>query len=129
MRQVKVLLTSGGRGFESEFYSMGMFGKNLFCWNWKYCSKIIFKCVNSMVKLIFNEKVTENGCLWVCEWCMDVLFIVEKSTKPALEKRGKSWVQTKPTYRENLGNIFESLGSSWIIFNTLSMSFDFKVRE
>ena len=26
----------------------------------KYCSKIIFKCVNSTVELIFNEKVAEK---------------------------------------------------------------------
>ena len=28
--------------------------------NWKYCSKIIFKCVNSVVGPIFNEKVVEK---------------------------------------------------------------------
>ena len=33
----------------------------------KYCSKIIFKCVNSTVGLIFNEKVTEKWNLWVRE--------------------------------------------------------------
>ena len=32
--------------------------------NWKYCSKIIFKCVNSAVGPIFNEKVVENWSLW-----------------------------------------------------------------
>ena len=51
-----------------------------------------------MVRLIFNEKVTENGCLWVCEWCMNVLFIVEKSTKPALEKKKKkAKAESKPS--------------------------------
>ena len=25
-----------------------------FCWNWKHCNKIIFKCVNSTVGPIFN---------------------------------------------------------------------------
>ena len=35
-----------------------------FCWNWKHCSEIIFKCVNSAVKPIFNEKVVENCNLW-----------------------------------------------------------------
>ena len=33
----------------------------------KYCSKIIFKCVNSTVGPIFNEKVTEKWNLWVHE--------------------------------------------------------------
>ena len=28
--------------------------------NWKHCSKIIFKCMNSIVRPIFNKKVTEN---------------------------------------------------------------------
>ena len=31
--------------------------------NWKHCSKIIFKCVNSVVGLIFNEKVAEKWSL------------------------------------------------------------------
>ena len=38
---------------------------------------------------IFNEKVTEKLCLWVCKQCIDVLFTVEKSTKPALDKKKK----------------------------------------
>ena len=28
-------------------------------WNWKHCSKIIFKCVNSAVRLNFKEKFVE----------------------------------------------------------------------
>ena len=28
--------------------------------NWKHCSKIIFKCVNSTVGLIFNEKIDKK---------------------------------------------------------------------
>ena len=48
--------------------------------NWKHCSKIIFKYVNSAVELIFNEKVTEKWYLWVREQCTDALFMVEKST-------------------------------------------------
>ena len=35
-----------------------------FCWNWKYCNEIIFKCMNSAVGLLFNKKVTENWNLW-----------------------------------------------------------------
>ena len=33
--------------------------------NWKYCSKIIFKYVNSAMRSIFNEKVAEKWNLWV----------------------------------------------------------------
>ena len=32
--------------------------------NWKYCSKIIFKCVNSTMEPVFNEKVAEKCSLW-----------------------------------------------------------------
>ena len=35
----------------------------IYCWN--YCSKIIFKCVNSTVGPIFNEKVVKKWNLWV----------------------------------------------------------------
>ena len=32
--------------------------------NWKHCSKINFKCVNSAIEPIFNEKVAEKWSLW-----------------------------------------------------------------
>ena len=37
--------------------------------NWKILNKIIFKCVNSTVGSIFNEKVVEKWNLWICEQC------------------------------------------------------------
>ena len=45
--------------------------------NWKYCSKIIFKCVNSIAGPIFNEKIAEKWSLWVpwtvyeTHWCAE----------------------------------------------------------
>ena len=42
--------------------------------NWKHCSKIIFKCVNSTVGPIFNEKIDKKWNLWVSEQCTDTLF-------------------------------------------------------
>ena len=33
-------------------------------WNWKHCSEIIFKCVNSAMRPIFNKKVVEKCNLW-----------------------------------------------------------------
>ena len=33
----------------------------------KYCSKIIFKCVNNTVGPIFNKKVAEKWNLWIRE--------------------------------------------------------------
>ena len=37
--------------------------------NWKHCSKIIFKCVNSAIEPIFNESFVEKRDLWVL-WTM-----------------------------------------------------------
>ena len=47
--------------------------------NWKYCSKIIFKCVNSTVGPIFNEKIDKKWNLWVHEQCINVLFMEDRS--------------------------------------------------
>ena len=44
----------------------------------KHCSKIIFKCVNSIVGPIFNEKVDKKWYLWVHKQCTNALFTVEK---------------------------------------------------
>ena len=45
----------------------------------KHCSEIIFKCVNSIVEPIFNEKVAEKWNLWVreqytmcCDWLKQI---------------------------------------------------------
>ena len=35
-----------------------------FYWNWKHCSEIIFKCVNSVVRPIFNKKIVKKCNLW-----------------------------------------------------------------
>ena len=40
--------------------TMGLFGYSWKLKTEKQCSKIIFKCVNSIVESIFNEKVTEK---------------------------------------------------------------------
>ena len=44
------------------------------CWNWKYCNKIIFKYVNSVVGPIYNEKVVEKWNLWIYKQCTNTLF-------------------------------------------------------
>ena len=41
---------------------------------WNHCSKIIFKCVNSTVGPIFNEKIDKKWNLWVRKQCTDALF-------------------------------------------------------
>ena len=45
--------------------------------NWKHCSKINFKCVNSVVRLIFNEKVAEKWSCVTREQCTNALFMGE----------------------------------------------------
>ena len=42
--------------------SLGVFGYHLLLRteNWKHCSEIIFKCVNSAVRPIFNESFAEK---------------------------------------------------------------------
>ena len=78
--------------------------------NWKHCNKIIFKCLNGTVWPIFNEKVTEKWCLWICEQWTNA---VEKSTKPALEEKKRrkkkkekveknAKAESKPSLSENV---------------------------
>ena len=43
-----------------------------YCWN--HCSKIIFKCVNSTVGPIFNEKIDKKWNLWVHKQYTNTLF-------------------------------------------------------
>ena len=45
---------------EREREISGPFGYTYFAENWKYCNKIIFKCVNSAVRPIFNENFVEK---------------------------------------------------------------------
>ena len=47
--------------------------------NWKHCSKIIFKCVNSTLRPIFNEKFNKKWNLWVRKQCTDALFTKDGS--------------------------------------------------
>ena len=58
-------------------------------WNWKHCSKIIFKCVNSTVGPIFNKKVAEKCNLWDREQCTDALFTVDKVNYCGLNQKKK----------------------------------------
>ena len=73
--------------------------------NWKYCSKIIFKCVNSTVRFIFNEKVVDKWDLWVPwlkSWLKGAGKVVEVCTVDTIlrqqsrhrEKKKKKKVET-----------------------------------
>ena len=62
--------------FHESYYRFGIcLDWAYFCWNWKYCNKIIFKCMNSTMEPIFNEKVVGKRDLWVpwtvhgTHWC------------------------------------------------------------
>ena len=91
-----------------------------YCWN--HCSKIIFKCVNSTVGPIFNEKVAKKWNLWVHEQYMmhcllqksqhlRLLFIKQymnsnhvspkrmKKKKKEQKLKTQTCIQTSPIYR------------------------------
>ena len=72
-----------------------------FCWNWKHCSKIIFKCVNSIVGPIFNEKVAKKWNLWIRKQCTNALFTGEKSTSVGWKKKKKKEKSTRQKRRQN----------------------------
>ena len=87
----------------SQTHSKGPFG-----YNWKlklkteeYCRKIIFKCVNSIVgsifneKLvgsIFNEKLVKSVFCETHEQCIKILFTKEKSKSYGLTKKKKKYI-------------------------------------
>ena len=76
-----------------------------FCWNWKHCSQIIFKCVNSIVRLIFNKKVAKKCNLWDCKQYTYALFTVDKVNNCGLEKKKK---KKRKTWRRNVDVGFSS---------------------
>ena len=59
------LLSSLTVDFGSVWIGLILLKLKTYCWN--HCSKIIFKCVNSIVGPIFNEKVAKKWNLWVHE--------------------------------------------------------------
>ena len=63
------------------FYTTGPFGYSWKLKTEKYCSKIIFKCVNSTVRPIFNEKIAEKWNLWVHEQCIVCIDWLKKCKK------------------------------------------------
>ena len=76
-----------------------------FCWNWKHYSKIIFKCVNSVVGPIFNKKVAEKCNLWDCEQCTDAMFTVDKVIYCRLNKKKKKKKKKKKEKKTQCQNV------------------------
>ena len=58
--------------FGSVWIGLILLKLKTYCWN--HCSKTIFKCVNSIVRPIFNEKIDKKWNLWVRELYTDALF-------------------------------------------------------
>ena len=82
---------------------------------WNYCSKIIFKCVNSIVGSIFNEKIDKKWNLWVRKQCTDALFTEKKSTFvitvywTVAHSLKNAWKQKKKkTKKQNANVIYET---------------------
>ena len=90
------------------FDIMGPFGYSLLGWklkteNWKHCNKIIFKCVNSVIGPIFNEKVAEKWSLWVpCMCCWNVHCTLMKSQQLRLKKEKKKEENAKRESKPHL---------------------------
>ena len=104
--------------------------------DWKHCSKIIFKYVNSAMEPIFNEKVAEKWYFWVCEQCTDALFTVEKSTFIATVREQQlqtTWnacqkkKKKKGKTRMWNVNVDPNLSLDYIIFVNFSCLQNFKV--
>ena len=110
--------------------------------NWKHCSKIIFKCVNSVVGLIFNKKVVEKWCLWGSwtvnrtHWCtLHRLFCceqytswwkvyseqVEKSKTTAGKKKKKKKRKEKKHKNANAGISWIQTLTKWLLLTIYHM--------
>ena len=61
--------------------------------NWKHCSKIIFKYMNSTVGPIFNEKLIKSEVCGVCKQYTNILFTKERVNHYGWKekKKKKNW--------------------------------------
>ena len=81
-------------------------------WNWKHCNEIIFKCVNSTVRPIFNEKVAESVICGTCEQCTGALFTINLSTIVGWTKKKKKREREKRrTQNTNAKLIWTQMGT------------------
>ena len=71
--------------------------------NWKHCSKIIFKCVNSTVRPIFNKKVVKNWYLWV-PWTIYGCTVHAESQYSQLKKKKKKKAENANAKRKSSGS-------------------------
>ena len=69
--------------------------------NWKHCSKIIFKCVNSIMGPIFNIFLIREQCMHSV-WTVHTLFTTVKSVPQSQKMRAKKKKKQQKTWRENV---------------------------
>ena len=83
---------------------MGLFRYYLFLLkikNWKHCCKIIFKCVNSVVWPIFNEKVAKKWSLWDL-WTMHGCTVHRRIVKSCGLKKKKGKCANRKAQTHNM---------------------------
>ena len=68
--------------------------------NWKHCSKIIFKCVYSTVRSIFNEKVDKKWSLWD-PWIVHKYTVHRRTGQPLRLKRKRKKKKTEETQTQH----------------------------
>ena len=75
--------------------------------NWKCCSKIIFKCVNSAVEPIFNESFVEKKSLWIpwtvhrTHWLLKNAILQKKKKKCRCKDVDAIQMHTKCVFGKN----------------------------
>ena len=71
--------------------------------NWKYCSKIIFKCVNSIVGSIFNENFAKKCNLWD-PWTVHGCTVHYWLSQKVRLKQKKRKLKTRENIKRNRGH-------------------------
>ena len=101
--------------------------------NWKYCSIIIFKCVNSTVEPILIKKLLKSKICEIYEQCMSALYTIELVKSCRLKKKKwinalkshmwtQTFIQTLPLHRCRLDWAFAFFSLRFQIFFSLHCS-------
>ena len=99
--------------------------------NWKYYSKIIFKCMNNAVGLIFNESFVKKKVCDSQEQCMESLESTKRASQWRKKKKKKRWnadalcFNCTQTNTEN--PVFMSYGTTSLL--TIKIKKDFAFGE
>ena len=85
-----------------------------FCWNWKHCSEIIFKCVNSVVGPIFNKKKLMKSV--ICGTVNSARMHCSQLTKSTIAGWTKKKIKKRnaaPKRRRTIQTVTQSLLKAW----------------